>query len=174
MRDLTALKHNEQVIHEEHSFREAIGRSLSIGIGAIDDQGRQIYVNPAFCRIVGWNSEELLGMRFPYVYWPQDELRKAMRIFLKIRKEKKTSGSFELTLKRRDGTRFDALIMYSAFYDNSGRRIGWIGSIGDISGLKRKEAELQRLEQGPRCDGQETHRKPQGAEPEFERYPDGP
>lgn len=145
MRDLTALKHNEQIIRAEHSFREAIGRSLSIGIGAIDDQGRQIYVNPSFCRIVGWSSEELLGMRFPYVYWPEDGLKKAARIFVKIRQGKKTSGSFELTLRRRDGSRFDALIMYSAFFDDSGRRIGWIGSVGDISGLKRKEAELQRL-----------------------------
>ncbi len=134
-----------RLIETEHSFRDAIGRSLSIGIGAIDDEGKQIYVNPAFCRIVGWSSEELLGRQFPYVYWPQEELRKAVRIFIRIRRNKKISGSFEVTLQRRDGTRFDALIMYSAFYDNSGRRIGWIGSVGDISGLKRKEAELQRL-----------------------------
>lgn len=134
-----------RLIETEHSFRDAIGRSLSIGIGAIDDEGKQIYVNPAFCRIVGWSSEELLGRQFPYVYWPQEELRKAARIFIRIRRNKKISGSFEVTLQRRDGTRFDALIMYSAFYDNSGRRIGWIGSVGDISGLKRKEAELQRL-----------------------------
>lgn len=142
---MPAQKRGEQIIHEEHSFRDAIGRSLSIGIGAIDDQGRQIYVNPAFCRIVGWSSEELLGKQFPYVYWPEDEARKAVRLFVRIRRNEKTSGSFELNLRRRDGTRFDALIMYSAFYDDSGRRIGWIGSVGDISGLKRKEAELQRL-----------------------------
>ncbi len=142
---MPAQKRGEQIIHEEHSFRDAIGRSLSIGIGAIDDQGRQIYVNPAFCRIVGWSSEELLGKQFPYVYWPEDEVRKAARLFVRIRRNEKTSGSFELNLRRRDGTRFDALIMYSAFYDDSGRRIGWIGSVGDISGLKRKEAELQRL-----------------------------
>jgi PAS domain S-box-containing protein len=145
MRDITALKHNEQVIQAEHSFREAIGRSLSIGIAAIDDHGRQIYVNPAFCRILGWTSEELIGKSFPYVYWPQEEIGKATRIFVRIRKDKRTSGSFELNLQRRDGTRFDALILYSSFYDNTGRRIGWIGSVGDISGLKRKEKELQKL-----------------------------
>ncbi|MEN6616892.1 MAG: PAS domain-containing sensor histidine kinase, partial [Syntrophorhabdus sp.] len=145
MRDTTVLKRNEEVIETEHSFREAIGRSLSIGIGAIDDHGRQIYVNPAFCRILGWSNEELIGKRFPYVYWPKDEIKKARRIFVRIRKDTKTSGSFELTLQRRDGTLFEALIMYSSFYDNAGRRIGWIGSVGDISGLKRKEKELQRL-----------------------------
>ncbi|MRR08392.1 MAG: PAS domain S-box protein, partial [Deltaproteobacteria bacterium] len=125
MRDLTTQKRNEQVVQAEHSFREAVGRSLSIGIGAIDDHGRQIYVNPAFCRIVGWSREELLGMHFPYVYWPRGEIRKALRIFVAVRREKKPSGSFEVTLARRDGTHFDALIMFSAFYDNSGRRIGW-------------------------------------------------
>jgi PAS domain S-box-containing protein len=145
MRDITSLKRNEAEIHTEHSFREAISRSLSIGIGAIDDRGTQIYVNPAFCRIVGWTREELLGSRFPYIYWPEDERRKARKIFLKVRRGGKTSGSFEVSLQRRDGTRFDALVMYSAFYDNSGNRIGWIGSVGDVSGLKRKEKELQRL-----------------------------
>lgn len=145
MRDITLLKRNEAEIKTEHSFREAISRSLSIGIGAIDDQGKQIYVNPAFCGIVGWSKEELLGKQFPYVYWPSDERRKARRIFLKIRRGRKTSGSFELNLQRRDGTCFDALIMYSAFHDNAGNRIGWIGSVGDISGIKRKEKELQRL-----------------------------
>jgi len=87
--DITRLKRNEADIQAEHSFREAISRSLSIGIGAIDDQGKQLYVNPAFCRIVGWSSEELLGMRFPYVYWPHDEVRKARKIFLKIRQREK-------------------------------------------------------------------------------------
>jgi PAS domain S-box-containing protein len=145
MRDITSLKRNEAEIETEHSFREAIGRSLSIGICAIDDHGKQIYVNPAFCRIVGWTGEELLGSRFPYVYWPEDELRKARRIFLNIRRGGRAFGSFEVSLQRRDGSRFDALVMYSAFHDNSGKRIGWIGSVGDISGLKRKEKELQRL-----------------------------
>lgn len=145
MHDITSLKRNEAEIYAEHSFREAISRSLSIGIGAIDDHGSQIYVNPAFCRIVGWTREDLLGSRFPYVYWPEDERRKARRIFLKIRRGGKTSGSFEVSLQRRDGTRFDALVMYSAFYDNAGKRIGWIGSVGDVSGLKRKEKELKRL-----------------------------
>lgn len=145
MRDITSLKRNEAEIETEHSFREAIGRSLSIGIGAIDHHGRQIYVNPAFCRIVGWTREELLGSCFPYVYWPENERRKARKIFLRVLRGGRTSGSFEVSLQRRDGTRFDALVMYSAFYDNSGKRIGWIGSVGDVSGLKRKEKELQRL-----------------------------
>lgn len=145
MRDITSLKRNEAEIETEHSFREAIGRSLSIGIGAIDHHGRQIYVNPAFCRIVGWTREELLGSCFPYVYWPENERRKARKTFLRVLRGGRTSGSFEVSLQRRDGTRFDALVMYSAFYDNSGKRIGWIGSVGDVSGLKRKEKELQRL-----------------------------
>lgn len=147
VRDIKWLKHNEEALRIEHSFREAIERSIKIGIGAIDDRGRQIYVNPAFCRIVGWSREELLGKRFPYVYWPLEEEERARRTFAKLLKGRKRSSSFEVKLKRRNGTYFDAIILYSAFYDGSGRRIGWVGSVGDISDLKKRENDLKKLNQ---------------------------
>lgn len=143
--DIKRLKHNEEALQIEHSFREAIERSITIGIGAIDDRGRQIYVNPAFCRIVGWSREELLGKRFPYVYWPVEEEERARQTFAKLLKGRKRSSSFEVRLKRRNGTYFDAIILYSAFYDGTGKRIGWVGSVGDISEMKRRENELQKL-----------------------------
>lgn len=147
VRDIKRIKRNEEALLIEYSFREAIERSITIGIGAIDNRGRQIYVNPAFCKIVGWSREELIGKRFPYVYWPVEEQERARQTFATLLKGRKRSSSFEVKFKRRDGTYFDAIILYSAFYDSSGRRIGWVGSVGDISGLKKREKELQRLNQ---------------------------
>ena len=56
----------------EQVFRQAIENSVPSGIAAVDLEGRQTYVNPAFCAMVGWNPQELVGARPPFVYWPPD------------------------------------------------------------------------------------------------------
>ena len=44
----------EQALLDEHAFRKAMEDSLQTGMRARDLDGRIIYVNPAFCRMVGW------------------------------------------------------------------------------------------------------------------------
>ncbi|RZB37281.1 MAG: hypothetical protein SRB2_01363 [Desulfobacteraceae bacterium Eth-SRB2] len=50
----------EQVLIAEHIFRKAIEDSIPAGIAGIDVEGHQIYVNQAFCNMVGWSEAELL------------------------------------------------------------------------------------------------------------------
>ena len=45
------------------AFRKAMEDSLVTGLRARDLQGRITYVNPAFCQMVGFGAEELLGAR---------------------------------------------------------------------------------------------------------------
>ena len=32
-------------------------------------EGRIAYVNPAFCRMIGWNEADLIGRSPPFPYW---------------------------------------------------------------------------------------------------------
>ncbi|CAM5199759.1 PAS domain S-box protein [Oligella ureolytica] len=59
----------EEQLFLETTFRRAMENSMSTGMRVLDMQGRVVYVNPAFCRMVGWNESELLGTLFPYPYW---------------------------------------------------------------------------------------------------------
>src|SRR3546814_18143425 len=34
-----------------------------------DMHGRIAYVNPAFCRMIGWNEADLIGRTTPFPYW---------------------------------------------------------------------------------------------------------
>ena len=52
----------------ESTFRQAIENSVPSGITAVDLEGRQTYVNPAFCALVGWKESELVGARPPFAY----------------------------------------------------------------------------------------------------------
>src|SRR5260221_5394029 len=64
----------DQKLQVEQVFRQAIENSVPAGITTIDLDGRQTYVNPAFCAMVGWNQQELVGQRAPFAYWPPDEI----------------------------------------------------------------------------------------------------
>jgi PAS domain S-box-containing protein len=143
--DITDLKRAELAYREERAFRESIASSLRIGIAAIDMEGRQSYVNPSFCQMVGWSKEELERAKPPFVYWPPEEVENIGKAFQHVVSSKESSGSMELHFQRRNGERFDALVLFSPLKDGQGNVTGWIWSIGDITDRKRKENEIRRL-----------------------------
>src|SRR6185503_15584541 len=69
-----ARKLAEKKLWEEHVFRQAIENSIPSGISVVNLDGKQTYVNPAFCEMVGWSEKELIGAKPPFVYWPPEEL----------------------------------------------------------------------------------------------------
>ena len=52
---------------------------MGIVLCAMD--GSILESNPAFCRMVGWSREELLGARPPFVYWPAEEIERIQEAF---------------------------------------------------------------------------------------------
>ncbi|OGP94084.1 MAG: hypothetical protein A2157_03615 [Deltaproteobacteria bacterium RBG_16_47_11] len=143
--EITDLKQAELAYREERAFRDSITSSLRIGIAAFDLEGRQSYVNPSFCRMVGWSEEELEGAKPPFVYWPPEEMENITQVFQQVLSGKDFSGSIELCFRRRNGERFDALVLFSPLKDGQGNVIGWIGSVGDITEHKKKDEEIQKL-----------------------------
>src|SRR5262245_64482075 len=69
-----ARKQAEKKLWEEHAFRQAIETSIPSGIAVVNLEGRQTYVNPAFCEMVGWREEELIGAKPPFAYWPSEDV----------------------------------------------------------------------------------------------------
>ncbi len=145
--DMTELKDKEEKLRGEYAFREAIEHSIRMGIVGFDEEGRHIYVNPSFCRMVGWSREELIGVKPPFSYWPQEERRIITDAFLEVFSHQKPARHYELRFQHRDGRRFDALVIFSELRDQWGKFFGWLASVGDITERKRQEGEIQRLTQ---------------------------
>ncbi|HEY0824312.1 MAG TPA: PAS domain S-box protein, partial [Ramlibacter sp.] len=75
----------EQDLADALAFRKAMEDSLVTGLRARDLQGRTTYVNPAFCQMVGFGPEELMGQGVPAPYWPPEraeEYRKRQEVRL--------------------------------------------------------------------------------------------
>lgn len=129
----------EQALRESHAFRKAMEDSLITGLRARDLDGRLIYVNPAFCQMVGFPADELLGRAAPMPYWSADQMDETFRLHQAVMHGQAPREGYEVRLKRRDGEPFDALIYEAPLIDGEGRHVGWMGSVLDVTERRRNE-----------------------------------
>jgi len=148
----------EQIFIAEHIFRKAIEDSIPAGIAGIDMGGRQIYVNRAFCNMVGWSETELLKTKFPFPYWPQEVIDLFKDGFNLVMSGNAPNEGIELPFQKKNGERFWGLVNASDLYDSDGKIIGQLISVADISTQKRVESSMRDLS-ARLVDAQETERK---------------
>ncbi len=138
----------EQDLADALAFRKAMEDSLVTGLRARDLQGRITYVNPAFCQMVGFTLDELLGQSTPLPYWPPElasQYQKRQEVRLAGQHAPPREG-FESVFMRKDGSRFPVLIIEAPLINAWGLQTGWMSAFLDISEQRRIE-ELSRASQ---------------------------
>jgi two-component system sensor histidine kinase DctS len=136
----------EEALRAEHAFRKAMEDSLHTGMRAVDLEGRVVYVNPAFCHIVGYPAERLIGSLPPQPYWPAEDRAAIEEALRKARAPGAPRAGIEFRLVRPGGELLDVLLYEAPLIDAEGRQTGWMGSILDITERKRGR-ELVRQQQ---------------------------
>ncbi|HOV20556.1 PAS domain S-box protein [Ottowia sp.] len=132
----------QHALQAETGFRRAMENSMLTGMRALDLQGRITYVNPAFCKMTGWREEDLLGQTEPFAYWPnEDRDQLAARLTEELGGVSDPSG-FQMRVKRKDGTVFDARLYVSPLVDATGKQTGWMASMTDITEPNRVRRQL--------------------------------
>lgn len=139
-----ARKQAEKKLWEEHAFRQAIENSIPSGIAVVNLDGRQTYVNPAFCEMVGFDESELIGAKPPFVYWPDEDLDAITAMLTGVIDGHAATDGFELRYCRKNGERFDVLILVTPLRDGYNNVNGWLSSITDITRIKQAESALRR------------------------------
>ncbi len=134
--------HAEAALQAETSFRRAMENSMSTGMRVLDMQGRIAYVNPAFCRMMGWNEADLLGKSTPFPYWVPGRYEEHQRTLDILMSGKTPSTGLEVEAQRRDGSRFTSRMYVSPLRDPNGEQIGWMTSMTDITEPKRVREAL--------------------------------
>lgn len=136
----------ERALRREYAFRTAMENSMATGIRAVDMEGRIIYVNPAFCRMVGWSAQELMGRLPPMPYWPQDAGDSGEVFGAMLQGAAPPEGS-ERPLRKKNGETLDVLIQSAPLIDEQGRQQGWMSSITDITERKQAAALFRQQEE---------------------------
>ena len=137
----------ERDLGDALAFRKAMEDSLVTGMRARDLQGRITYVNPAFCNMVGFAADELLGLNVA-PYWPPELAEEYTQ-----RRDSRLSGAsppprqgHESVFMRKDGSRFPVLIFEAPLINAQGMHTGWMSAFIDISEQRRME-EVSRASQ---------------------------
>ncbi len=147
--DITQRRARQYALQAETSFRRAMEDSMLTGMRVLDLQGRITYVNPAFCRMLGYSEQELLGAVAPFPYWPKtphmfEESAAQLRDILAGRTP---PAGLEVRIERSDGVLLDTRMYVSPLVDANGVQSGWMTSMTDITQAKRARAELAEAQE---------------------------
>ena len=141
IQDITARKQAELEFKAAKDFSENLILNLNEGLSVVNIDGMQIEANPAFCKMLGYKKEELIGQKVPFNYWPPEEYDKIQDAFSKTLKGE--HSNFELTLMRKNGERFPVLIATSSVRNNNGDTIANFATIQDISERVKVQKRLE-------------------------------
>lgn len=142
--DISDRKHAQQQIKITKDFLENIINSASDPIFVKDAEHLFALVNNAFCKFIGHTKEELIG-KSDYDFFPPEEVK----VFLEkdelvmkteienINEESVTDGEGKVSI---------ISTKKSCFQDSQGHKF-LVGTIRDITEIKKTEEELQQLNQ---------------------------
>lgn len=134
--DITQHKKSKKALLESQQNFKALTNQSAEGISVADTKGNYTFVNPAFCKLVGWTQSELLKMTvFDVTANKQDK-----NTF------KQTTGDkekvpVEVLLVKKDGTKFLAEITGKIISVNGKKSA--LGIVRDITQRKKAEDELR-------------------------------
>jgi two-component system sensor histidine kinase DctS len=143
-RQMREVRRAEGEARTEAAWRRAVEDSLTVGLRGRDLDGRLTHVNRAFCDLVGYGADELLGRLPPMPYWLPDEMEDSLRRHRRNMAGGAPREGYEARWMHREGHVLDVMIFEAPLVDANGTQIGWMGSIVDISARKQAEERERR------------------------------
>jgi len=138
--DITGRKLAEQQIY----FQSRLLDTVEQAVIAIDATSRIIYWNRYAETLYGWTQSEVMGRSAVFLV-PESDRLEAVQVISYLQSVGSWTG--EVTMQRKDGTTFTALLVNSPIYDEQGNWIGTVGISSDITERKQIEAALRQSEQ---------------------------
>lgn len=134
----------EEILQQTRSRFEAIFDQAAVGILITAGDGRIRMVNPGFCRIIGYEAEELIGRPVDEFIHPEDRAEGNRR----TRRMTAEDGSGDVVEKRlihHDGRQIWVQVTVSTIADADGRFTDFVSVVEDITARKSAEEKLLRL-----------------------------
>lgn len=143
-RDIAKRQQVQQRLRAEVALRTAMERAVTIGMRAWDMQGKILYVNEAFCSMVGYSADELRNASAPLPYWPADQVSEIALLHQHVLHQ--GIQGLEMQYLHRDGHLVDVFIHEAPLTAANGQQLGWMSSVLDIS-ERKKAQQLAALQQ---------------------------
>lgn len=141
--DITERRQAEEALRESEERFRAILRQATAGIVRKDVEGRLIFVNKAFCNMLGRTEAELIGKTM-WDFMHEDDITENKRSYERLMKEG-IPFKLERRLLREDGSVIWVDASVSPIMDAEGRPQSAVAVEVDITGRKQAEDALQQL-----------------------------
>ena len=136
------------ITHSRHAERERriaaeVLRSMSEAVSVLDRHFDFVSVNPAFCRMTGYDAAEVIGRNGSLL----DSVQHDPAFYRDIRQQLQEHGrwSGEMWQQRKDGEEFLCAYECSCVLDGTGQQTLYVMVLSDITDQKRAEQELRYL-----------------------------
>ncbi len=143
-RDISERKRAEAALQENQQFTNSLLENAPHATVVLNADTSVKYVNPAWERINGWTLEEVVGIKAPYPWWP-DEYKES---FIEPFKEtmKKDGGNSEIFAQKKNGEIYWIAMNWVSVKNNGELAYMIINSV-DITERKKIEAALKESEE---------------------------
>src|SRR5712691_337894 len=133
-------KSSRRLALSEERFRSAFANA-PIGMALVDLEGRYVRVNAALCAMLGRSEEEMLGVSFEDLTYP-DDLAESIDAWRRLREEEQPVFQMEKRYRHAGGDVVWALVSASATPESDGRPGHFVVQVQDITERKRAEEAL--------------------------------
>ena len=142
--ELSNLKSGKIIgtLQKEISLRKAIENSILGGISVFDSSGKQVYVNPTFCNLVGWDENELLEKYPPYVYWSLQDIENINNAFQQTLNNKVPLEGFELVFCHKTGKLIPVQVIISTLIQENSKKF-WLANVIDITNRQKMKEKMR-------------------------------
>ena len=144
LRDITDRKNAEAALKESERIHRIILEASPNPIVFYNETGEVTYLNPAFTRVFGWHSDELLGKRIDFV--PKENLEETREALRKTFDH--PEGNYDFITQRitKTGDILDVSINSALYRAKDGSRKSMVVNFTDITKIKKTEHELRHTQ----------------------------
>ncbi len=124
-------------------FRLAMA-SAGIGMAIVSTEGRWVEVNPALCKLLGYQADELLGRQIHDVSHP-DDLPLTERVLERLVRTDEDVVEVEKRYLGADGRVIEAVVNSALMRDDNGHADYLIAQIRDVTAQREAERALRKI-----------------------------
>jgi len=136
---LSQKKYNES----EEKYKHILESIYDVYVEVDINTDRILEISPSIKRITGYTREELIGEPILKIY---ANLQERPKLIKKLKKNNKIDD-FEVTLKKKNGTKIITSFSVRLLLDTNGNPQKKVGTIRDISQRKKYEKQLQNAKE---------------------------
>jgi PAS domain S-box-containing protein len=138
--DITQVEKGQELLEQSETRYQILVETMNDGLVIDDGEGVLTYANDAFCRMINYSQENILGKQ--WISMTTD--LNIERIREKITERKKgISERYELTWKSSNGDLVPTIVSATPLFDRSGGFIGTFAVVTEIKAQKDAEETIQ-------------------------------